>query len=134
MANRGNTRVVSAEIQRDGRYLLVQRQSHAVMPDLWEFPGGRVRDGETDAVALVRALRHRIGCDVTVVETLMEVTHAYEGYDLTLVVCRVDLDCEPRPAAVQQLAWVPPESFGDYPFPGADQKTVELLLSAESDD
>ena len=45
-------RVVAAMIERDGRYLLTQRRSTAVLPLLWEFPGGRVERGETDAAAL----------------------------------------------------------------------------------
>jgi len=124
-------RVVSAEIQRDGLYLLTQRPPHAVLPSLWEFPGGRVRDGDTDQQTLQRALLQRIGCEATVGEPLMEVTHPYEHYDLTLVVYRCDIgSCEPSPESVAAVEWVAPEDFGNYPFPGADQKTVDALLSS----
>ena len=53
-------RVVSAEIAVEGRYLITQRSAHAVLPGLWEFPGGRVREGESDAQALVRAVSGRL--------------------------------------------------------------------------
>ncbi|MEC8423914.1 MAG: NUDIX domain-containing protein, partial [Myxococcota bacterium] len=49
-------RVVAAEIVRDGRFLITQRRPEATMPLLWEFPGGRVEEGETDAAALAREL------------------------------------------------------------------------------
>ena len=43
-------RVVAGVIERSGRYLITQRRAGAVLPLLWEFPGGRVEAGETDAV------------------------------------------------------------------------------------
>jgi 8-oxo-dGTP diphosphatase len=130
MTERSAIRVVSAEIQRDGRYLITQRSARAVLPMLWEFPGGRVREGESDAEALVRSVRERIGATLTVERQLFEVTHGYDHYGVTLVVYRCQLEdgVEPWPENVSALAWVAPDDFGDYPFPGADQKTIELLL------
>ncbi|MEQ1500996.1 MAG: (deoxy)nucleoside triphosphate pyrophosphohydrolase [Myxococcota bacterium] len=123
-------RVVSAEIHRDGRYLITQRSARAVLPLLWEFPGGRVRDEETDAQALVRAVKHRIGVDVTVRERVLEVRHAYPEYTVFLAVYACEIAAgEPFAHAVNALAWVAPDEFGDYPFPGADQKTVDALLN-----
>ena len=54
-------RLVAAVIERDGRYLITQRRSTAVLPGLWEFPGGRVEDGETDEQALSRELARTAG-------------------------------------------------------------------------
>ena len=58
-------RVVAGVIERGGRYLITQRRATAVLPLLWEFPGGRVEPGETDAQALRREVLHRLGVDVT---------------------------------------------------------------------
>lgn len=123
-------RVVSAEIERDGRYLLTQRRADAVLPLLWEFPGGKVGAGESDEEALRRALRKRLGVDAAVGPRAMEVVHAYEAYALTLVVYRCTLPegSEPTAAYVEALAWVAPEDFANYPFPGADQATVDTLV------
>jgi len=130
MSRRTVIRVVSAEIQRDGRYLLTQRSARAVLPLLWEFPGGRVREGETDEAALARAVKGRIGVDIDVGGKVLEVDHGYEDYDVVLVVYKASVgEREPFAQSVNAIAWVEPASFGDYPFPGADQKTVELLLS-----
>jgi 8-oxo-dGTP diphosphatase len=125
-------RVVSAEIERNGHYLLTQRRADAVLPLLWEFPGGRVREGESDAEALVRCLEERTGLRVTVEQQTMEVLHEYEGYGLTLAVyrCVSDPDVEPEAVRVHDIAWVKPEAFADYPFPGADQQTVDLLVAS----
>lgn len=125
-------RVVSAEIQRDGRYLLTQRSAKAVLPLLWEFPGGRVREGETDAAALVRSVRHRVGVEVVVEGKLLEVRHSYPDYDVVLAVYRATVGEEhPYAATVNAVDWVSPDAFGDYPFPSADQKTVAKLLELD---
>jgi mutator protein MutT len=57
-------RVVAAVIEREVRYLITQRRPTAVLPLLWEFPGGRVEAGETDAAALKREVKHRLGVEI----------------------------------------------------------------------
>lgn len=123
-------RVVSAELARDGLYLITQRLPHAVLPGLWEFPGGRVRDGESDEAALFRAVRDRLGVEPVIGSRAMEVEHRYDDYVLTLAVyrCTLSEDAQPNPLRVADLAWVGPEQFGDYTFPGADAQTVDALL------
>lgn len=129
-SERMRIRVVSAEVvSEDGRYLITQRLPTASLPLHWEFPGGRVRDGESDVEALGRCLRDRLGVGVTVGERLLEVEHAYDGYDLVLLVYRTRLSASPRTVRVHALAWALPEDFGRYTFPGADQKTVDALLA-----
>jgi len=56
-------RVVAAVIERDGTYLITQRRPTAVLPLMWEFPGGRVEEDETDTAALQREVRHRLGVE-----------------------------------------------------------------------
>ena len=122
-------RVVSAEIRRDDRYLITQRPQNAVLPLLWEFPGGRVHDGESDQACLERVAVGRIGVGVTAREMLFEITHSYETYDIVLAVYACELSGpDPRAVSVAQIAWVTADQFPEYEFPGADQKTVDLLL------
>ncbi len=127
--DKANIRVVSAEIQREGCYLITQRLPQAVLPGLWEFPGGRVRDGESDAVALTRSLELRLGVTPQVVDQVLEVTHEYDDYSVTLAVYRCSVGAEPTSNRVAALAWVRAEDLAGYEFPGADQRTVQLLLS-----
>ena len=131
MADLPRVRVVTAEIQRGGRYLITQRKESAVLPLLWEFPGGRVYDGETDREALVRACRDRIGVAVEVGEQLMETVHTYPEWEVVLTVHRCAIAGEPWANNVAAVAWVAPDDFGDYPFPGADQATIAALLDLE---
>ncbi len=121
-------RVVAAEIERDGRFLITQRRPQATMPLLWEFPGGRVEDGESDADALARELEDRLGIAVTVAEQILLVSHEYPDYAIDLAVYRAHTDSEVTPRKVHDHRWVLPEEFDQYEFPGADAHTVEQLL------
>ncbi len=129
MAAKPTVRIVAAEIRRDGTWLVTQRLVTSVLPGLWEFPGGRVREGETDADALDRCLRDRLGSGCEVGELLMSSTHEYPAWEVTLSVYQATLTDAPTTARVQALRWVTPDQFADLEFPDADQKTIAALLS-----
>lgn len=128
MSDRAEVRVVSAEVSLDGAYLLTQRMESAVFGGCWEFPGGRVREGESDEDALARAMKDRLGVDVEVQSCVQEVSHVYPNYDLCLAVYRCRLVGEPSAIRVQRFAWVLPEAFEDYPLPPADERSIQALL------
>lgn len=121
-------RVVAAEIERGGAFLITQRRAEAELPLLWEFPGGRVRDGESDGDALRRTLGDRLSVGVQVGHRVLHVSHAYDGYTLDMVVYRCAITGDPSAARVNDMRWVKPEEFANYRFPGADQQTVDKLL------
>jgi 8-oxo-dGTP diphosphatase len=122
-------RVVAAVIERGGRYLITQRRASAVLPLLWEFPGGRVEAGETDAAALEREVKHRLGVDVTPGELISFVTHPYEKYsvDLHLYECELS-NGEPAAVNVADFRWVPSSEFERYDFTPADELSMSKLL------
>lgn len=124
-------RVVAAQIERNGRYLITQRKPTSSLPLLWEFPGGRVEDGETDAEALVRELREEMAIEVQVEEPSVAVTHEYSTYiiDFRVYRCRLRTPVEDiQTLGVHDVRWVHPSELDDYEFPGADQQTVDALL------
>jgi 8-oxo-dGTP diphosphatase len=123
-------RLVAAVIERDGRYLITQRRPSAVLPGLWEFPGGRVEEGETDEDALRRELSERLGTEVEVKARMAHRVHHYHGYsvDLNLFQAAIAPGQEPQPLRVAEVRWVPSNEFEKYPFPAADQATTDLLL------
>ena len=128
-SNLPHIRVVAAEIEQNGEYLITQRRPEAALPLLWEFPGGRVQEGESDSDALRRTIRHRLDVGVQVGHRVLHVTHTYDKYALDMIVYRCALVGQPRAANVHQINWVRPDAFGQYPFPGADQQTVDALLA-----
>ncbi len=122
-------RVVAAVLEQDGRYLITQRRTAAVLPLLWEFPGGRVEEGETDVEALKREMRHRLGAEVTVGKLISFASHPYEHYivDLFLYECtllRSTLDAR----NVNAYKWVTSAEFDKYPFTPADEASMNKLL------
>jgi 8-oxo-dGTP diphosphatase len=123
-------RVVAAVIARNDRYLITQRRPSAVLPGLWEFPGGRVEGEETDAEALKREVRERVGVEVEVGSCIGRRTHDYVGYsvDLALYQATITGGVEPRAVRVADCRWVASSEFEKYRFPAADQATMDLLL------
>ncbi|HTJ80147.1 MAG TPA: (deoxy)nucleoside triphosphate pyrophosphohydrolase [Polyangiaceae bacterium] len=125
-------RVVAAVIEKDGRYLITQRRPAAVLPLLWEFPGGRVEAGETDQDALQREVRHRLGVDVRAGQLISFVSHPYERYtvDLYLYECHIAAG-EPAALAVHAFKWVTSGEFDQYPFTPADEASMTKLLGVD---
>lgn len=126
---RKTIRVVAAVIEQDGRYLITQRRPNAVLPNLWEFPGGRREESESDADALQREVGERLGARVEVGQLISFVSHPYEHYtvDLFLYECTLlsqDLTCR----AVQAYEWVTSEQFDLYAFTPADEASMSQLL------
>ena len=119
-----------ALIDADGRVLLARRPEGKPMAGLWEFPGGKVKPGETPEAALVRELKEELAIDVSP-SCLAPFTFASHGYDsfhllMPLYVCRV-WDGVVRPCEGQEIAWVRSSRLGDYPMPPADEPLVAML-------
>jgi 8-oxo-dGTP diphosphatase len=125
-------RVVAAVIARDGRYLITQRRPSAVLPLLWEFPGGRVELGESDADALRREVMHRLGVEVNVGSLISFVSHPYERYtvDLHLYECTI-VRGDPLEQNVLAYRWVTSEDFDQFPFTPADEISMSKLLGVD---
>src|SRR5450432_3939914 len=119
MAGVRHVRVVAAVIARDDRYLITQRRPTAVLPDLWEFPGGKVEEGETDQQALKREVRERVAVEVEGGACIGRCTHDYDGYSVDLALYQatiVGID-EPRAVRVADCRWVTSSEFETYRFP-----------------
>jgi 8-oxo-dGTP diphosphatase len=129
MSEKKLLRVVAALIQRGDAYLITQRRASAVLPLLWEFPGGRVESGERDAEALQREVVHRIGVNVDVGQLVGFVNHPYEHYavDLFLYACTLHQG-DLSPKNVTDLRWVKSADFDNYPFTPADEASMTQLL------
>jgi 8-oxo-dGTP diphosphatase len=122
-------RVVAAVIEKDGRYLITQRRPTAVLPLMWEFPGGKVETGESDADALRREVKHRLGVEVRCGQLISFVSHPYERYtvDLYLYECHIATG-EPASLAVHTFSWVTSADFDQYAFTPADEASMNKLL------
>lgn len=126
-------RVVAAVIEKDGKYLITQRRSAAVLPLLWEFPGGRCEGEESNQEALTREIRERLDVTIEVGHLISFVSHHYEDYivDLYLYECKL-LTERFRCAAVNDFRWVSSEEFDSIPFTPADEASMARLLGEQS--
>ena len=134
--NRRKIRVVGAMLEKEpGRFLITQRSKTASLPLLWEFPGGRVHEGERDSEALHRELEERLGLDVIVDEEAMATHHEYDTYSVEFRVfhCRLaSPDQEVSHQVVNDHRWAALDEMGQFQFPPADARTLAKLLDLDS--
>ena len=123
--------VVAAVLVNDrGEILLAQRPEGKAMAGLWEFPGGKIEDGETPEEALARELHEELGVSVRTanLEPLTFASHSYETFHLLMpvYVCR-HWSGNITPRETQQVAWVRSEDLEGYPMPFADEPLLPVL-------
>src|SRR5215469_6080137 len=115
--------VAVALIDVDGRVLLTQRPPGKAMAGLWEFPGGKVHEGETPEAALIRELKEEldIETDIKCLAPFTFASHAYPDFHLLmpLYVCRVWQGIV-RAMEGQTLTWTRITDIGNYQLPPAD--------------
>ena len=119
-----------ALIDVDGRVLISKRPDNKVMGGMWEFPGGKVADGETPEIALVRELEEELGIDTqtSCLAPFSFASHRYDDFHLVmpLFLCRVWRGI-PRPLEGQSLKWVRPSSLSEFNMAPADIHLVSML-------
>jgi 8-oxo-dGTP diphosphatase len=129
MSSKRTIRVVAAVVESGGRYLITQRRATAVLPLMWEFPGGRVEGDETDAAALKREVRHRLGAEIEVGKLISFVSHPYDHYVVDLFLYECSLASENLEARnVNAFKWVTSAEFDQFPFTPADEASMNKLL------
>jgi 8-oxo-dGTP diphosphatase len=120
-----------ALVDSDGRVLICKRPEGKLLAGLWEFPGGKVEEGERPEAALVRELAEELAIDVSesCLAPLAFASHAYEDFHLLmpLYICR-RWKGQVHGAEGQKLAWVKPAKLRDYPMPPADIPLIPHLI------
>jgi 8-oxo-dGTP diphosphatase len=124
------TVVAVALVDGSGRVLLQQRPEGKSMPGLWEFPGGKVEDGELPEAALVRELREELGIEVADADlspaTFASASLGERHLLLLLYACRI-WHGEPRPLHATALKWARPVELHGLPMPPADMPLIDML-------
>ena len=126
--------VAAALINDKGEILLAQRPKGKTLEDHWEFPGGKLEDGEQPEQALARELHEELGIEVAVehMRPITFLSHPYPEYDFHLMMPTWLIDTwkgEPtnQPGEHQAIKWVHPNDMGDMLILKADWPLVERL-------
>ncbi|MGD9947333.1 MAG: A/G-specific adenine glycosylase [Desulfobulbus sp.] len=119
-------------LHHKGRIFVQQRLADDIWGGLWEFPGGRLKEGESPREAAVREVAEETSWQVAGLVPFETVVHHYTRYRVTLHGFLGKLDsapAEPVLSAAQQYAWVPLAGLSDYPYPAGHRMLVAALQS-----
>lgn len=123
----GQIAVVAAVVEREGTFLIALRPAAKRHGMLWEFPGGKVRDGESISDALTRELREELEVSVSRVgETLFTADDPGSVFDIHFI--ETEIEGEPRAVEHTEVRWVRPAELGSLPLAPADQRFAALAL------
>jgi 8-oxo-dGTP diphosphatase len=125
--------VAAAVIERSDRRLLIgQRRKSDTSPMKWEFPGGKVEEGETPEAALSRELREELGATLVKSVPIGSVKHSYAGQEEMLEIqfyaaeiAELAVDAK----TFERIAWVLPRELGEYDFLAANAQLVANLAT-----
>jgi len=119
--------VAAAVVERDGCYLITRRLEGTHLAGLWEFPGGKILQGEKPEDALRRELKEELGVEAAVGELMETVDWTYPEKSVRLLFFRCALAGEPTPLEGQEMRWVAATDLGSYAFPDADATLIARL-------
>lgn len=124
-------RVVAAVIENDNEELLCALRSPDMsLPSLWEFPGGKVENGEALQTALEREIQEELHCTIQAGEVIHRHVHEYEKAVIELICLQATLtDGEPVALEHAKLLWLPRPLLASLQWAPADIPAVESLMN-----
>ena len=130
MKNKKNPhyQVTAGIIKDENRLLISQRMDNDHLGGLWEFPGGKLEQGESLEECLIREVLEELNIQISIQKYLFEVEHHYKNKTITL---HIFLCCHqngtPECREVQNWKWIDFSDISDYQFPDADEEVIRRL-------
>lgn len=122
--------VVAAVIRKRGKILITRRPARGLLGGLWEFPGGKIEEGESAQEALKRELREELGVDARIGREIWRAHHRYTHMKVHLIFFEAKVGEGPivPGRGCSEWAWVQPKQLSRFAFPAADKGLVERLI------
>ena len=123
--------VVGAIIENEKEEILCAlRSKNMSLANFWEFPGGKIEQGETVKEAIVREIHEELDCTIEFIEIFNDNTYEYDEIIVNLVTIKCKLiDGIPKAKEHAKLIWLPIDYFESLNWAPADCPTVKKLLS-----
>ncbi|PTG91270.1 8-oxo-dGTP diphosphatase MutT [Staphylococcus chromogenes] len=124
--------VVGAIIFDDHKVLCGQRSEKMSLPLMWEFPGGKIEQGESDIEALKREIREEMKCDLEVGEKVTTTTYEYDFAIIQLTTYRCQLKSQlPTLTEHKAIEWLNKKDLKSLTWAPADIPAVEIIVSED---
>lgn len=126
--------VAAAVMLRKKSVLIAKRRPEGLLGGLWEFPGGKLVEGETLQQALIREIKEELGVRIGVGEKIGEYTHAYTHYRVNVHAFYATIHSgSPQALAAECIKWVATGNLDDYPMGKVDRWISNDLMKILSD-
>ncbi|SFI62130.1 8-oxo-dGTP diphosphatase [Thermoflavimicrobium dichotomicum] len=124
-------KVCGAVIRNDQNEILCALRSPTMsLPNLWEFPGGKIEEGETAEETLVREIKEELGCTIEVYDKIEEVEYVYPHIIVNLITYEAKIiDGRPQAKEHAKIEWIPLDVLQQLNWAPADIPTVKKLLA-----
>ena len=122
--------VTAAIFHRNDQYLICQRAHDDALPLLWEFPGGKMEDGETLEECIIRECKEELAVDIRVIGEFGRTSYPHAGNELIFTFYCAEIVGGVISVNVhEQVKWVSAAELGDYEFCPADVEIVEKIAA-----
>ncbi|NIW79716.1 MAG: NUDIX domain-containing protein [Calditrichae bacterium] len=115
-------------LRKGEKVLITRRAENGLLGGLWEFPGGKVRDGETAAEACIREFKEEVNLAISIESYLTRVKHAYSHFRIVMdvFVCNY-VSGRVKLKGVEDFRWITLNEINQFPFPKANHKLLPWL-------
>ncbi len=121
--------IICRRINDTHQFLISYRHPHLHQGGLWEFPGGKIEQGEGLKEALTRELNEELGIKVIQQQPIFEINHNYPDKKVCLQICLVnDFTGKEKGLEKQQIKWVSKEKLAEHNFPEANKPIIDYIL------
>ncbi len=108
--------------RKDGKILISKRMDNDSHSGCWEFPGGKIEEGESPSEAIKREIKEELDIDIEVGQEFARIYHEYENYNITLIgIHTLHIGGKPKTVEVSAFKWVTRNDILSYEYPAANK-------------